>query len=162
METKTRPQTRREFCASACRGASAAALAGALGVILEGCGGGNPASPEASANPLPIVTGDATSNAITLGVGSGSPLAAAGGMALVQTSIGDFLVAHAADGTFVALSATCTHQGCTITGFLGQDYVCPCHGSTYSANGQVLGGPAPRALTRYQTQLAGDVLTITG
>lgn len=161
METTTRPTTRREFCATACRGTSVAALAGALSAMLEGCGT-NPAGPESSANPLPVVTGDTARNAITLSVGAGSPLAAAGGMALVQTSIGDFLVAHAADGTFVALSATCTHQGCTITGYLEADYVCPCHGSTYSTTGQVLGGPAPRALTRYQTERSGDVLTITG
>jgi Rieske Fe-S protein len=62
----------------------------------------------------------------------------------------------------VALSATCTHQNCTITGQYNQDFVCPCHGSMFSASGQVLSGPAPRALTRYQTQLSGDVLTITG
>jgi len=162
METKTRPQTRREFCANACRGASVAALAGALGAMLEGCGGGNPTGPESSANPLPVVTGDATSAAVTLTVDSGSPLAAVGGMALVQTSIGDFLVAHTGDGTYVALSATCTHQACTITGYSNQDYVCPCHGSMYSTSGQVLSGPAPRALARYQTQLSGNLLTITG
>jgi Rieske Fe-S protein len=158
---KTRSQTRREFCATACRGASVAALAGALGVVLESCGGGNPTGASSDATPLPVVTGDATSNAVTISVAAGSPLAAVGGMALVQTALGDLLVAHTGDGTYVALTATCTHQNCTITGQYSQDFVCPCHGSTFSTSGQVLSGPAPRALTRYQTQLSGDVLTIT-
>jgi hypothetical protein len=91
---KTRSQTRREFCATACRGASVAALAGGLGALLEGCGGGNPTGPSANATPLPVVTGDATSNAVTVSVAAGSTLAAAGAMALVQTAIGDLLVAH--------------------------------------------------------------------
>jgi cytochrome b6-f complex iron-sulfur subunit len=83
-------------------------------------------------------------------------------MALVTTSVGDLLVAHTTDGAFVALSATCTHQACLITGYAGQDYVCPCHGSEYSQTGQVLSGPAPASLPRYQTQFTGNVLTITG
>jgi len=154
-------QTRRRFCATACRGASLVAAAGVLGAI-EACGGGNPMGPGVDASPLPVVTGDATAGAVSLPVGSGSPLAAVGAMALVQTALGDFLVAHTGDATFVALTATCTHQGCTVTGFLAQDYVCPCHGSTYSTTGQVLSGPAPTALRRYTAQVAGDVLTITG
>jgi hypothetical protein len=39
-----------------------------------------------------------------------SPLAAVGSAALVQTSGGDFLVAHTSQSVFVALSAICTHQ----------------------------------------------------
>jgi hypothetical protein len=44
---------------------------------------------------------------------------------LVQTSIGDFLVAHTAQNAFVALSAICTHQTCTITGFGNQNLRVP-------------------------------------
>jgi cytochrome b6-f complex iron-sulfur subunit len=63
---------------------------------------------------------------------------------------------------FTALSATCTHQGCTV----GYDaasarILCPCHGGTYNAaTGAVLGGPPPSALTKYTTSLSGNILTV--
>ena len=45
----------------------------------------------------------------------------------------------------VAISLVCTHLGCTVnrieTGFL-----CPCHGSQYDGDGNVVGGPAPATL----------------
>lgn len=52
-----------------------------------------------------------------------------------------------------AISTTCTHLGCIVsvseTGF-----ACPCHGSRYDQDGNVTGGPAPRALPWYQVRLA--------
>lgn len=80
---------------------------------------------------------------------------------MLLTSSGDFLVGHTAQNAFVALNAICTHQTCTITGFGHQNYVCPCHGSTFDINGRVLGGPAPSALRQYPTQFTNGVLTIT-
>ena len=111
--------------------------------------------------PLAVVNGTRVSGGITLAIDSSSPLSAVGNAALVQTSIGDFLVAHTAQNAFVALSATCTHQTCTITGFGNQNYVCPCHGSTFDVNGRVVGGPAPAPLHQYPTQFTGGILTIT-
>ena len=51
-----------------------------------------------------------------------------------------------------AISTTCTHLGCIVapseTGFL-----CPCHGSRYDVDGNVTGGPAPKALAWYKVSL---------
>jgi cytochrome b6-f complex iron-sulfur subunit len=51
-----------------------------------------------------------------------------------------------------AISTTCTHLGCIVapseTGFL-----CPCHGSHFDVDGNVTGGPAPKALSWYQISL---------
>jgi Rieske Fe-S protein len=69
-------------------------------------------------------------------------------------------VAHTTQNTFVALSAICTHQDCIINLFGNQSYVCPCHGSTFGVNGNVLSGPAPAPLHEYPTQFSGGVLTI--
>jgi Rieske Fe-S protein len=150
-------ESRRAFCARACQAASLLALGG----VLEGCGG-SPTSPSGSnAPPLTVVAGTAGSGVVTVSIGSGSPLAATGGAALVQSGSGSFLVARTGQDTFVALTATCTHEACTVSGFESQTYVCPCHGSRYSTSGAVVNGPATRALREYATQFANNVLTIT-
>lgn len=70
-------------------------------------------------------------------------------------------------GSFYALSAVCTHLGCTTkwsdSGAAGKpDAVisCPCHGSLFNKYGEVLQGPAPRALDKYRVQLEDDKLVI--
>jgi cytochrome b6-f complex iron-sulfur subunit len=148
--------TRRTFCVQA---ATLAVGGGALGMVLESCG----SSPTLPSNfaALPTVNGTRVSGGITLTIDASSPLSAVGSAALVQTSIGSFLVAQTAQNTFVALTATCTHLTCTITGFGSEVYVCPCHGSTFDTSGKVLGGPAPTALAKFPTQFANGVLTIT-
>ena len=52
-----------------------------------------------------------------------------------------------APGGVYALSAVCTHLGC-ITRFRSDENViaCPCHGSRFDLEGNVVHGPAPRAL----------------
>jgi nitrite reductase/ring-hydroxylating ferredoxin subunit len=147
-------QTRRSFCSQA---VTLTIFGGALGAILDGC---SPTAPS-NAPPLPIVNGTRVNGGITLAIDASSPLSTVGNAALVQTSVGDFLVARTAQNSFVALAAICTHQTCTITGFDNQNYVCPCHGSTFDVNGRVLGGPAPAALHQYPTQFTSGILTIT-
>src|ERR1700674_3377536 len=153
--TRGAGETRRTFCT---RAATLAMFGGALGTILQGCS--SPTSPS-TVPALPIVNGTRVSGGITLTIDASSPLLAVGNAALVQTAIGDFLVAHPSQNSFVALNAICTHQTCTITGFGNQNYACPCHGSTFDINGRVLGGPAPAALHQYATQFNNGVLTIT-
>ncbi|HJW72508.1 MAG TPA: ubiquinol-cytochrome c reductase iron-sulfur subunit [Geothrix sp.] len=50
-------------------------------------------------------------------------------------------------GGIFALSAVCTHLGC-ITRYHADEGViaCPCHGSRFDPEGNVVHGPAPRAL----------------
>ncbi|WP_412538860.1 FAD-dependent oxidoreductase [Longispora sp. K20-0274] len=52
-----------------------------------------------------------------------------------------------ADGTPHAVSATCTHLGCTV-GFNDAEttWDCPCHGSRFTIDGAVLNGPATTPL----------------
>lgn len=76
--------------------------------------------------------------------------------------IGDVIVANA-NGNFVALSKTCTHQGTTINfRSATNDFRCPNHGAEYSINGDVTKAPAPSALKKYSTTLStnGNTLTI--
>jgi len=148
-------ENRRTFC----KRAASLAVLGPLVTFVDGCS--SPTSPGGSATPLPVATGVRSTGGVTVTVDSTSPLANFGALALVQTSSGDFLVAHTAQNTFTALTATCTHQVCTITGLSGSDFVCPCHGSTFDTNGRVVAGPAPAALHQYPAQLANGVLTIS-
>jgi cytochrome b6-f complex iron-sulfur subunit len=154
-------QTRREFCAQACQLASAAAV----GTLLQACGGGG-GSITGSALPsnvpaLSTLSATSTSGGVTLNIDAGSALAQVGSAAIVQSPGGLILVAHTAADTFTAVTATCTHENCTITGFTGQDFVCPCHGSRFSTSGVVQNGPATRSLRSFATRFAGNVLTIS-
>jgi cytochrome b6-f complex iron-sulfur subunit len=68
---------------------------------------------------------------------------------------------------FFALSAVCTHLGC-MTRFESplppeggeKSFFCPCHGSRFSLEGAVVGGPAPRALPRLKVTLEGGALVV--
>jgi len=79
----------------------------------------------------------------------------------VQVSSGTFLVARVSQDAFTALTATCTHEGCTVSGFANQVYVCPCHGSQFSTSGSVVQGPASSPLRQFPTRFANNVLTIS-
>lgn len=157
--------TRREFCAQACQMASAAALAGSMGALLPGCGGGGGSITGGSLPPdvpaLSTLSATTASGAATVNIDAGSPLAAVGSAALVQSPGGLILVARTGPDTFTAVTATCTHESCTITGFTGQSFVCPCHGSRFSTSGAVQNGPATRSLRSFATRFAGNVLTIS-
>lgn len=55
----------------------------------------------------------------------------------------------------------CTHLGCAYH-YDDKDgeFVCPCHSSNFSLEGQVLSGPAPRPLDRYSVRIEGTKVLI--
>ena len=63
-----------------------------------------------------------------------------------------------------ALSRNCTHAGFTVNiNSAANNLVCPSHNSIFDLNGNVVSGPATRALTRYNASLntEGTIITIT-
>ena len=55
----------------------------------------------------------------------------------------------------------CPHLGCRVPPcFTSQWFECPCHGSQYNLAGEKKGGPAPRGMDRFPTEIAGGVLTV--
>jgi nitrite reductase/ring-hydroxylating ferredoxin subunit len=82
-----------------------------------------------------------------------------GGGVSAKTSDGQpVIVAQPSKGQFVAFSAICTHQGCTVAPS-GDIIKCPCHGSTYDlATGDNTGGPAPSPLPKISVTVKGGAV----
>lgn len=109
--------------------------------------------PANGGNPLP----PGGSLTIDLNSAQYSALNSAGGFVLVS----GIIVANTGSG-FVALSSTCTHQGCTISySAANNNFPCPCHGSVFSTTGSVLNGPAPSPVKQFSVTKDGSILTIT-
>jgi Rieske Fe-S protein len=107
--------------------------------------------------------------------GGGTEKRASGGQALARASeVGPgsavkfedsgspAVLVHLEGGDFVAYSAICTHQRCTVAYKSGQ-LACPCHGSIFDpANGaQVVNGPAQRPLPEIPVEVRGGEVVRT-
>jgi glycine/D-amino acid oxidase-like deaminating enzyme/nitrite reductase/ring-hydroxylating ferredoxin subunit len=69
--------------------------------------------------------------------------------AVVRDADGLTAVHRRDDGSVCRLAAHCTHLGCVVAwNELERSWDCPCHGSRFSAEGEVLEGPATSALAR--------------
>lgn len=68
------------------------------------------------------------------------------------------LVYKIKENVFTSVLMLCTHKGCHLNK-TGPVLVCPCHGSEFTRQGQVLSGPADENLLKYKTSLVdGNVL----
>jgi Rieske Fe-S protein len=66
------------------------------------------------------------------------------------------------DGSYRALSATCTHLGCTVQyrSDLRQIW-CACHNGIYDLNGRNVSGPPPRPLEVFDVHSRGDEIVVS-
>jgi cytochrome b6-f complex iron-sulfur subunit len=72
------------------------------------------------------------------------------------TRVGSEPLALGRDGGGVyAMTLECTHDGCE-SSVRNQEIVCPCHGSTFDADGNVIAGPAPAPLDHYAVTADGS------
>ena len=77
---------------------------------------------------------------------------------------GRFYLVRLGDGGLLAVYRRCTHLGCAVPydAASGQ-FVCPCHGSAFSMDGDVLTEPAPRPLDLFPLSIDenGDIVVDT-
>lgn len=63
------------------------------------------------------------------------------------------------DGSYYALLLECTHKQCTVNPASSQ-LACPCHGSRYDLDGNVVEGPARRNLYAYPVTSDSETIYI--
>jgi Rieske Fe-S protein len=64
---------------------------------------------------------------------------------------------------FVALSNICTHLGCRVRWIVEDEiFFCPCHNGVFNKEGEVVSGPPPRPLDRFEVKVQDDQLFIKG
>jgi menaquinol-cytochrome c reductase iron-sulfur subunit len=70
-------------------------------------------------------------------------------------------VVKTADQNVIAFAPQCTHLGCAYHWDEQKDqFLCPCHSSTFALDGKVLSGPAPRPLDRYENKVQNSKLLL--
>ncbi len=71
---------------------------------------------------------------------------------------GRFYISRTEDG-IIALWQKCTHLGCAVPWVEEEGrFHCPCHGSLFNKVGEVIGGPAPRPLDYFPSEIrSGEV-----
>ncbi len=70
---------------------------------------------------------------------------------------GRFYLVRLPEGGFLAVYRRCTHLGCAVP-FDPSDgkFICPCHGSEFTMDGDVLNEPAPRPLDLFPLSINGS------
>lgn len=134
--------TRREFVADAARLLAGGAVAsGAIGCARD-------------RRPPPLF--ETTVDVASLANDGASLVTAAHGL-----DGAPILVIRDAPRKFHALSMQCTHEGCPVRAPVRGVITCPCHGSQYDLEGNVLQGPAQFPLARYETEYHRRAKTLT-
>jgi len=63
---------------------------------------------------------------------------------------GKFYLVRLSDGGFLAVSLKCSHLGCSVLwNEEKQEFICPCHASSFNLVGKVINPPAPRPLDTF-------------
>jgi Rieske Fe-S protein len=108
--------------------------------------------------------GDEGGSAADSGGSGGGPLATTadvpvGGGTIISDQ--EVVVTQPAEGEFKAFTSVCTHQGCQVGKVENGEIMCPCHGSSFSAeDGSVVNGPATEPLAEKQISVDGDQITL--
>lgn len=138
----------------------AAAITG-LAAALAGCetyGRGPAGATSTAVDQSPAAEGSAASGGEKTALATTGEIPVGGGKVFDGENV---VVTQPVGGEFVAFSAVCTHQGCTVAAVNNGTINCPCHGSQFRiADGSVAGGPAPRPLSKVQITVDGSTIRL--
>jgi Rieske Fe-S protein len=88
-----------------------------------------------------------------------------GGVAVITNAAScapGIVVVRQDSSTALALSAVCTHKQCIVAySSNDNDLECPCHGSRYDLDGNVLMGPATEPLAQLSAAIGANGITVT-
>ncbi|MFL1376192.1 MULTISPECIES: Rieske (2Fe-2S) protein [unclassified Nocardiopsis] len=137
-------------------GVAAGAVTGAVAVTAAACAG--PAQ-DSDAPPSPAPgTGEAPSPEESVATVDEVPVG--GGVVLAGAAV---VLTQPEAGEFRAFSTTCTHEGCPVDEVVGDEIVCPCHGSRFSiADGSRTDGPASEPLEEYPVTVTEEGGLVVG
>lgn len=112
------------------------------------------ASPEEKASVLAAVTEVTLKDAQKLPTGS---------VLMFKFGTQPSMLIHHADGTWVALSAICSHLGCTVQFQPENNRIyCACHGGTYDPKtGANVAGPPPKPLKHYAVNVTDKEVVVS-
>ncbi|MBQ1047124.1 Rieske (2Fe-2S) protein [Micromonospora sp. C51] len=128
----------------------AAPPAGSAGADPSGTSG---ADPSGTATP-----GDDGADPGTPALATLADIPVGGGAIFADAGV---VVTQPTDGVIKAYSATCTHQGCTVTSVSDGTIVCACHNSVFDiADGSVRSGPAGAPLPAANVTVDGDAIRL--
>ena len=153
-----------------------AVIVGAGAVVLGGIGravAGNSSSDVAAGGPTSAPSPATTASAQPTASGGGIPaggtsigvstdLPVGGSLAFTDGAGNPGFALQPAAGTYLAYSAVCTHEGCTVGYDQGvNQFACPCHGARFDgATGDVVRGPARDPLQKYTVTESGGTLYV--
>lgn len=146
--------SRREFLRCTCTSATLLAL----GWGLTGCDSNAMEDDDGDPGAEDGITISGNTIMLDLQGSQAKTLASAGGFLLIEEA--KTLAINTGD-EIRAFTSVCTHQQCDINSFQNERLVCPCHGSQYNTDGEVVGGPAPAPLQEFTVERDGNTVTIT-
>ncbi|MHB1067876.1 MAG: Rieske (2Fe-2S) protein [Candidatus Nanopelagicales bacterium] len=103
-------------------------------------GGASPAPSSPAASAAPAAPSASAAAAGAQGIARVSDVPVGGGLIIDDPAV---VITQPTAGEVKAFTAICTHQGCLVSSVEGNQIICPCHGSRFSAtDGSVVQGPA--------------------
>jgi Rieske Fe-S protein len=138
--------------------AGTGAVALGAGLLAAGCasstapGSTAAAPPPAGAAPVPTAASGSAG-----GLGSTADIPVGGGKIFADRKV---VVTQPTAGTFVGLSAVCTHKGCVVNKVADGTIDCPCHGSKFHLDGTVANGPAQAPLPTMPVTVEGTSINL--